>query len=76
MPFSGLGRFPHSSLHYWAAKYGRIFQIKLGRQIMVVLNDPTLIQEAFSRSQCDGRPELILQKEVLEGDGKPFSYAT
>ncbi|XP_014674010.1 PREDICTED: cytochrome P450 2D6-like [Priapulus caudatus] len=65
----GLGRYPHSSMRRWAAKHGRIFQIKLGRQTIVVLNDPALIRDTFTRPHCDSRPQLVLQTEVLEGDG-------
>lgn len=40
----------------WAEKYGPMYHVKLGTVHQVVLSDPALIREAFSRPEVTNRP--------------------
>ena len=59
----------HLQLFDYAQQFGRIFSLKMGSQLVVVLNDPNLIKKAFARPEFSGRPESALNS-ILNGYGK------
>ncbi|XP_038054804.1 cytochrome P450 2J6-like [Patiria miniata] len=61
------GSEPHHQFHRYAAKYGPIFCFKILNKTVVVLNDYTLVKEAFQHPQLSDRPKNILT-DVLKVD--------
>ena len=51
----------HLVLEAWAAKYGPIYQFRLGPRRIVVTNDPTLIEESHR-----ARPELFRRQAHMD----------
>jgi len=49
---------PHKTYTRWADKYGGIYHVKLGGRQQIILSDPDLIREAFSRPELAGRPQV------------------
>ncbi|CAF0802425.1 unnamed protein product [Rotaria sordida] len=68
-----LGYRPYETLHRWSkmSKYGEIFRLHLGSQIVVVLNSPSIIREALHDHGeiFAGRPYLHMIHETLHGKG-------
>ena len=48
---------PEAKYSEWAEKYGSIYHAKIGAVHQVILSDPALIREAFSRPEVAGRPD-------------------
>lgn len=73
VPFLGflpfLGQDFHLTLTNLSKSYGPIFQIFLGNNRIVVINDPIIIREAFRKSVFAGRPSTQLTK-ILKGYGE------
>lgn len=73
VPFLGflpfLGQDFHLTLTNLAKSYGPLFQIFLGNNRIVVINDPAIIREAFRKSLFAGRPSTEMTK-ILKGYGK------
>lgn len=73
IPYFGYLFFLKGSPHlkYWsfAKKYGEIFSIKLGSQILVVISDYRVIQKLFNKEEYSGRPRTEFTK-ILGGYGE------
>lgn len=54
LPF--LTKFPHLKFIELSEKYGKIFSLHLGSQLVVILNDGDDIREAFSKKELLARP--------------------
>ncbi|CAF5023328.1 unnamed protein product [Rotaria sp. Silwood1] len=68
-----LGYRPYETLYRWSkmSKYGNIFRLQLGSQMVVVLNSPSIIREALHDhgEVFGGRPYLHMIHETLHGKG-------
>ena len=62
-------RHAHLSYTRWTKKYGSIYHVKLGRMHQVVLSDPNLIREAFSRNEITGRPSTSIAHVISDVQG-------
>uniref|UniRef100_A0A8D0L1X3 Cytochrome P450 family 1 subfamily C member 1 n=1 Tax=Sphenodon punctatus TaxID=8508 RepID=A0A8D0L1X3_SPHPU len=69
-----LGRLPHLTFCRLAQKYGSVFQIRLGRQAIVVLNGEATIRQALVRqsAQFAGRPNFPSFRLVSGGKSMAF----
>ncbi|KAG8550576.1 hypothetical protein GDO81_023718 [Engystomops pustulosus] len=69
-----MGNSPHLAFVELAKKYGEIFQIKLGRQKVVVLNGDQVIRQALLQKGADfaGRPGFASFKFVSGGRSLAF----
>jgi hypothetical protein len=73
-----LGKRPFETLFKWSYEYGPIFQIKLGNQTVVVLNQTDIIREALlgNENEFAGRPKIYMMHATLKGKGiisSPFN---
>ena len=59
----------HLQLFDYARQFGRVLSLKMGSQLVVVLNDPNLIKKAFARPEFSGRPRSALSS-ILDGYGE------
>ncbi|XP_037085040.1 cytochrome P450 2L1-like [Pollicipes pollicipes] len=59
----------HHTYAAWAKMYGDIYYVKMGVLHQVVISDPDLIREAFSRPELSGRPDTEFFKFVVRGKG-------
>ncbi len=59
----------HLQLFDYARQFGRIVSLKMGSQLVVVLNDPNIIKKAFARPEFSARPRSSLSS-ILDGYGK------
>ena len=68
-----LGFRPHETLYHWSktSRYGSIFRLRLGSEVVVVLNSPSIIREALHDhgETFAGRPYLHMIHETLRGKG-------
>lgn len=68
-----LGFRPHETLYHWSktSRYGSIFRLRLGSEVVVVLNSPSIIREALHdhAETFAGRPYLHMIHETLRGKG-------
>ncbi|GAB6027807.1 hypothetical protein CHUAL_002037 [Chamberlinius hualienensis] len=60
---------PHLTLNKWARIYGPVYKLKFGLIPAVVLSDPSIIAQAFSKPQSTGRPPLFVTTGIMEGNG-------
>ena len=60
---------PFKTLHRLSEQNGPIFGLRMGSVYTVVLNDPSLIKEAFAKSQFSGRAPLPLTFGIFDGFG-------
>jgi Cytochrome P450 len=69
-----LGSLPFTDLNdvvgtfrRWAEKYGPLFSCEMGPYTTVILNDPTLIKEAFSKDVFVPRPKFwgVIQRSRI-----------
>lgn len=60
---------PHHTFEQWAQRFGSICHCRLGVQDLIILNDPILIQEAFSKPEITSRPDTELFRFVTGGEG-------
>jgi Cytochrome P450 len=63
----------HLQLFDYARQFGRVLSLKMGSQLVVVLNDPNIIKKAFARPEFSGRPRSALSS-ILDGYGKPNCF--
>lgn len=63
---------PHLTLTRLVKDYGRIYTLKLGSVLTVVLSDHRLIREAFAKDIFTGRAPLFLTHGIMNGYGKCF----
>lgn len=63
------GKALHLKFASFAKTYGEIFSIRLGPQLVVVINDHKLIRETFAREEFTGRPHNEFMK-ILGGYGE------
>jgi hypothetical protein len=63
----------HLQLFDYAQKFGKILSLKMGSQMVVVLNDPNVIKKAFARPEFSGRPKSALSS-ILNGYGKKSNF--
>lgn len=72
LPFLGylpfVGREIHLTLTSLSERYGPIYQIFLGSIRVVVLNDASLVRQAFKQPVFSGRPDTQLTR-ILQGYG-------
>jgi len=72
LPFLGylpfVGREIHLTLTSLSERYGPIYQIFLGGIRVVVLNDASLVRQAFKQPVFSGRPDTQLTR-ILQGYG-------
>ncbi|XP_037079514.1 cytochrome P450 2D19-like [Pollicipes pollicipes] len=59
----------HHTYAAWAKMYGDIYYVKMGVLHQVVISDPDLIREAFSRPELSSRPDTEFFKFVVRGKG-------
>jgi len=59
----------HENLTDLSQQYGKIFSVRLGQELFVVLSDHKLIREAFRKEEFCARPENTFSK-ILDGLGK------
>ena len=64
---------PQSTYSEWAEKYGSIYHVKMGAAHQVILSDPALIREAFSRTEVTGRPDTFTNVFVSNKTGLAMS---
>lgn len=64
-----LGDRPHEKMMQWVKKYGPIYQVYLGSQLVVVLNGTETIREALigQAETFAGRPKLYMIHATLKG---------
>lgn len=55
-------------------KYGKIFSVKLGQKNVVVMSDPKMVKDAFTKEEFSGRPSNEFFK-LLGGYGK-YKFAS
>jgi hypothetical protein len=77
VPFLGflpfLDKDFHVTLTSLSQKFGPVYQIFLGNNRVVVLNDAKLVREAFRQPVFSGRPDTELTK-ILQGYGMLSSF--
>lgn len=59
----------HLHFNELAKKYGSIFSIRLGSELIVVLSDYRIIRDSFRREEFSGRPHTDFMN-ILDGYGK------
>ena len=59
----------HLQLFDYSKSFGKIFSLKMGNQLIVVLSDHKLIKSAFGKSEFAGRPKTEFGN-ILGGYGK------
>lgn len=66
-----LGDRPHEKMFEWSKKYGPIFKVYLGSELVVVLNGTNTVREAFIQNEEEfaGRPKLYMIHATLKGKG-------
>lgn len=66
-----LGDRPHEKMLEWTKKYGPIFKVYLGSELVVVLNGTDMVREAFIENDEEfaGRPKLYMIHATLKGKG-------
>lgn len=74
LPFIGfLCSILNENVHYkyceLSGTYGKIFYLKLGQKNLVILADPKMIKEAFTKEEFSGKPYNEFYK-LLGGYGK------
>ncbi|CAM5121996.1 unnamed protein product [Eretmochelys imbricata] len=69
-----LGRLPHLTFCKMAQRYGDVFQLRLGRRVVVVLNGEAAIRQALVRQggQFAGRPDFPSFRLVSGGRSMAF----
>ncbi|XP_072120915.1 cytochrome P450 1C2 [Mobula birostris] len=69
-----LGKSPHLTFSRMARRYGDLFQIRLGRRDIVVLNGEATIRQALLQhsAQFAGRPDFASFRQVAGGRSMPF----
>jgi len=60
---------PHESYAKWAEEYGGIYHVKFGAYQQIILSEPDLIREAFSRPELAGRPKSEAFDFLTNGTG-------
>lgn len=75
LPFIGLLYFlskchnVHEQYMNLSKKYGKIFTVNLGLKNLIILSDPKMIKEAFTKEEFSGRPSNEFYK-LLGGYGE------
>ena len=78
LPFLGnlfqIGFMPHSSFETLRQKYGNVFQVQLGSQVMVIISGHQAIKEALfdQKNVFDGRPEMFTSQYLSSGQSLSF----
>ena len=67
------GRRREQVLLQWREKYGPIFQFPTVGQTAVVVSDPELIREAFSKTETTDRPSNVIFELIYADKGLIFS---
>lgn len=70
---------PHETLTRLTRKYGPVCGLKMGSVYTVLLADPKLIRQTFSRDAVSGRAPLFLTHGIMQGYGEssfPFKAKT
>lgn len=70
LPFLGGNRPVHDIFVDFAKKYGRIFHVRLGNKMMVVISCPQLLKEVYKREDITDRPHSPLVDGVMDGYGE------
>lgn len=61
---------PHETLTNLARVYGPICGLRMGSVYTVLLSDPQLIKQTFSKDMSTGRAPLYLTHGIMKGYGK------
>ena len=73
LPFLGILPFIKKDFHLlltdYAARFGSLFSVRMGSQLVVVLSDHKLIKKAFAKEEFASRPKTELGS-MLGGYGK------
>nr|AHL88976.1 cytochrome p450 3042A1 [Brachionus koreanus] len=66
-----LGDRPHEKMFEWSNKYGPIYKVYLGSELVVVLNGTDTVREALIQNEEEfaGRPKLYMIHATLKGKG-------
>ncbi|XP_072044319.1 cytochrome P450 2J4-like [Amphiura filiformis] len=64
---------PEHLLAEMAKKYGKVFKLKIGSKLIVVINGCEYIKEAFKNHHINDRPESQLFQEVGLDDAMPIT---
>lgn len=72
-----LGQRPQRALQKWAATYGPVFQLRLGWENHVYVNDPSAVKEIFDRQSAatSGRQPFPVASDIMSG-GKRVLFMT
>lgn len=72
-----LGKHPQQALQRWAKQYGPVFQIRLGWENHVYVNDPAAVKDIFDRQSAvtSGRQPFPVLSDIMSG-GKRVLFMT
>ncbi|XP_065635072.1 cytochrome P450 81E8 [Quercus suber] len=56
----------HRTFHHFSQKYGNIFSLQFGSQLVVIVSSPSAVEECFTKNDIvlDNRPRLLLSKHL------------
>ncbi|XP_042232858.1 cytochrome P450 306a1-like [Homarus americanus] len=63
-------RAPHLTMVNLVKRYGRVFSLKMGSVLVVVMTDPQTIRDILSQKSSTGRAPLYLTHGIMKGYGK------
>nr|XP_053627674.1 cytochrome P450 18a1-like [Cherax quadricarinatus] len=58
---------PHLTIVKLVERYGRVFSLKLGSVLVVVMVDPQVIRDTLSQKSTTGRAPLFLTHGIMKG---------
>ena len=61
---------PDEVFAQWAKRYGKVFSIRLGSKLVVVVNDVAVAKEAFMSEDITGRPVNTVLDGITGGVGE------
>lgn len=59
----------HLQMYDFAQQYGKLMSVRMGSQLVVVINDVNLLKKAFSQHEFTARPKSVLDS-ICQGYGK------
>ncbi|KAK7897228.1 hypothetical protein LTR67_005117 [Exophiala xenobiotica] len=69
--------YPQRQLQQWAREYGEMFQIRMGWENWIFLNDPAVVKELLDKQSANtsGRAPMPVASDIVSG-GKRFLLMT
>ena len=61
---------PHQFLATLSKRYGKVFSLYLGNQLVIILNSAESVRKAFQNQHLADRPQSLLSEKISEGQGK------